>query len=104
MPPRIALWSLALAAINSLAADSTSIPGPAFAHFAARAALEASCTRNLRRAGAALKQLVRVSGGPGWLARDTVRANGGQLPPGTLVRRLLGRGSNAKAFFEKLER
>ena len=77
---------------------------PARMRFATPAALQDSCTRDLRRAGAALKQLVCVPGGPGWLARDTVLANGGQLPPGTLVRRFLGRGSNAKAFFEKLER
>lgn len=36
--------------------------------------------------------------------RHTVLANGGQLPPFTLVRRFLCRGSNAKAFFEELER
>ena len=36
--------------------------------------------------------------------RHTVLANGGQLPLGTLVRRFLGRSSNAKAFFEALER
>ena len=68
MPPRIALWSLALAATSSLAANSISIPGPSFAHFATPAALEASCARDLGRAGAALKRLVRVPGGPGWLA------------------------------------
>ena len=36
--------------------------------------------------------------------RHTVLTNGGQLTPGTLVRRFLGRGSNAKAFFEEQER
>ena len=68
MQARIALWSLALAATSGLAASPTSIPGPAFPHFDTPAALEASCTRDLRRADTALKRLVRVRGGPQWLA------------------------------------
>jgi thimet oligopeptidase len=35
--------------------------------------------------------------------RDTVLANGGQLPPQELVRRFLGRDSNNQAFFEDLK-
>ncbi len=68
MQIRIALWSLALASTSGLAASPTSIPGPAFPHFDTPAALEVSCTRDLRRAGTALKRLVRVRGGPHWLA------------------------------------
>ncbi len=36
--------------------------------------------------------------------RDTVLANGGQVPPQELVRRFLGRGSNSNAFFADLKR
>jgi thimet oligopeptidase len=36
--------------------------------------------------------------------RNTVLANGGQRPPGTLVREFLGRETNANAFFEDLQR
>ena len=68
MQTRIAVWSLALAATSSLAANPASIPGPAFPHFDTPAALEARCARDLGRADAALKRLVRVRGGPRWLA------------------------------------
>ena len=36
--------------------------------------------------------------------RDTILANGGQLPPQQLVRQFLGRDSNSKAFFADLQR
>jgi thimet oligopeptidase len=36
--------------------------------------------------------------------RNTVLANGGQVPPQDLVRRFLGRDSNNKAFFDDLKR
>jgi thimet oligopeptidase len=36
--------------------------------------------------------------------RDTILANGAQMPPQQLVRDFLGRDSNAKAFFEDLKR
>ena len=68
MQTRIAVWSLALAATSSLAANPASIPGPAFPHFDTPAALEARCARDLGRADAGLKRLVRVRGGPRWLA------------------------------------
>lgn len=68
MQTRIAIWSLALAATSSLAANPAPLPGPAFAHFATPAALDARCTQDLRHADAALKRLVRVRGGPRWLA------------------------------------
>ena len=68
MQNRIALCLLALAATGSQAAKPATIPGPAFPSFETPAALEARCTRDLGRAGAALAKLVRVRGGPRWLA------------------------------------
>jgi len=68
MQIRIVLCSLALAATSSLAATAPSLPGPAFPQFDSPAALEATCTASLGRAGAAVKRLERIRGGPRWLA------------------------------------
>ena len=46
----------------------------------------------------------KLSAAVGRRYRNTVLANGGQIPPQELVRRFLGRDSNSKAFFEDLKR
>ena len=46
----------------------------------------------------------KLDGAVGRRYRDTVLANGGQLPPRFLVREFLGRESNSIAFFEDLKR
>jgi thimet oligopeptidase len=46
----------------------------------------------------------KLDGAVGRRYRDTVLANGGQLPPRVLVRDFLGRESNSIAFFEDLKR
>ncbi len=46
----------------------------------------------------------RLSAAVGKRYRDTILANGGQLPPQELVRSFLGRDSNNQAFFTELKR
>ena len=46
----------------------------------------------------------RLSAVVGKRYRDTVLANGGQLPPQELVHSFLGRDSNNQAFFTELKR
>ena len=46
----------------------------------------------------------RLSAAIGQRYRDTILANGGQLPPQELVRSFLGRDSNNQAFFTELKR
>ncbi len=46
----------------------------------------------------------KLSAAVGKRYRNTVLANGGQVPPQALVRQFLGRDSNSKAFFENLKR
>jgi thimet oligopeptidase len=46
----------------------------------------------------------RLSAVVGKRYRDTILANGGQLPPQELVRSFLGRDSNNQAFFTELKR
>lgn len=77
----LVLLTLALAATSSLAASPpATLPGPRFPAHATPAALEASCTRHLATATAAVRRLEHRGASPGWVAAfDDLSALGEDL-------------------------